>query len=554
MSETVQSGKSRGPNGFAHGHIGTATDFRAYEDRHYFGTIKTLSGLEITLAIVSDGVGGGNLGQRAAQLTVDTIVSECELSKLKDIPDLLGTAIGKANRKIYSEAQKYSDRGGMSATVAIAAIHKKQLYVVNVGDSRVYLFREKELIQLTVDHTWANEQVRSGKKSEEDVLNHPKADHLVRSVGSEPTVRVDQGLYLKDGIESGEEAYANQGLLLGPNDLVLVCSDGLIKTRKDGLGHFVEDDEIVRAINSGTPEQAVKTMIDLAIGRNVDDNVTAVVVEMPGREPTFTLPKNALIIGLLSLGLVVTLLAILFRPEPDTIIVYPDTPTPLPPAPEGYAYITRVDMVDTRNNITIGGIVDAVNNGDIVPFQNGSILRVENGLVIFNTPGNFEVRVYGSLGKPTVIELYQAANLDENQPETILRLKEGAIGVIAGNNVRQGNTFVVETLAGHAVVTGTIMGDRFLPHSNTFDVDCFEGHCMLIVGSNSQGFDEGNHARTDMRGNIDISDQLDKELARVLELEDYLGVTPTPSPTPSMTPTPSECFNNLSTPIPCKSP
>ncbi|MEW6499735.1 MAG: PP2C family serine/threonine-protein phosphatase, partial [Cyanobacteriota bacterium] len=234
------------------------------------------------LGIVADGIGGGNLGQRAAQITVDSIVDYCLSSSIINIPELLGKAVGEANRKVYVEGTSNSESDGMCTTVAIAAIVSSRLYVANVGDSRVYLIRNrKELIQLTVDHTWAWEHIRDGKLSAKEAFRHPNAGSLVRSVGSDTTITVDLGLYLKGGQESGSVAFQQQGLILKSNDVVLVCSDGLVKPTPLGDGTYVSNKEIVSVVQKCNAERAAKTLVDIAIGRNVDDNVTAVIIEMP---------------------------------------------------------------------------------------------------------------------------------------------------------------------------------------------------------------------------------------------------------------------------------
>jgi len=549
MSKGAQHGKSKLPEGYAHGHIGAATKTREYEDRHYFGTIETAAGLKLTLAIVADGVGGGKLGQRAAQLTIDTIVSECRNSKETEIPRILGSAIGKANRAVYREAHKYSDREGMSATVAIAAIHNKRLYVANVGDSRVYLLRGRELRQVTVDHTWANEHIRSGKLSRSRALNHPNADLLARSVGYEPRVRVDLGLYLDDS-ESGEEAYSNQGLPLGPNDVVLVCSDGLIKPRRDGPGHYVEEDEIIRVLSSGTPEQAAKTLVDLALGRNVDDNVTAVVVTMPGRKPRFRLPLSLTPMFTVFVSAAICVVGtfaawMLLRSVPQSTSVIPSptpppTLTPHPTPPPNYAYLSVVDG-STISQVQ-GHSIQIVHSGNIVPFQSGSLLRVERGLTTFNTPGNFLVQALGSPGHPTIVELFQAADPDTGLTETVLKLQEGRILVVGGGNTASGIRFAVDTVWGRAVIMGTIMGGRYDPVAQVFDVDCLTGHCVVETRTDSVNLSGGEHVRLNAGGGISPPDGVDYSNYAGFNLAPF--ITPTPVPTPSPESKPSSGYGS----------
>ena len=82
-----------------------------------------------------------------------------------------------------------------------SAILNHRLYVANVGDSRIYLLRGQKAYPLTADHTWENEIVSSGKLGPMEAAKHPRRDQIVRSVGYEPKVNVDLGLWLHGGGE-----------------------------------------------------------------------------------------------------------------------------------------------------------------------------------------------------------------------------------------------------------------------------------------------------------------------------------------------------------------
>ena len=275
------------PKGFGFGRIGMAKS-RSYEDRHFFGYIKTKSELRLTLGIVADGVGGGSFGERAAQITVDVIKSSIQKSMDIDLIQVIGKAIGAANRAVFFEAQEDEKKKGMSSTVVVAVIHEGKLYIANVGDSRVYLLRDGELIQLSVDHTWANDKIRSGVLDETRAKQHFNADAITRSIGFKADVVIDFGLYLQGGIENQNQAIGQQGLLLEKQDVILLCSDGLIKNSPMGLKQrYVSDRLIVDVLTGEHAEQAAKTLVDTAVGKNVDDNTTAVVMELPGREINF---------------------------------------------------------------------------------------------------------------------------------------------------------------------------------------------------------------------------------------------------------------------------
>ncbi len=286
-------------NGFPFSHIGTSKT-RSYEDRGYFGSFITNGGLDLTIAIVSDGVGGGNLGQRAAELTVEVIKENIKESNKQEneITQILGAAVGAANKAVYQESRTEKDKYGMSATMSIAVICNSRLYVANVGDSRVYLIKDgKAAKQITLDHTFAYQKIKQGV-SPEKAYSHPSADSITRSVGFEANIIVDLGLYLNEGQEDGQQAFSNQGMQLNKNDVILVCTDGLIKeAREDKKRHYVEQFEIVEIIKKYHAEEAAKVMVNLAVERYVDDNVTVVVMEFVGRKITTMTLQRKIILG-----------------------------------------------------------------------------------------------------------------------------------------------------------------------------------------------------------------------------------------------------------------
>ena len=280
MANNAQSTTGSIPSGFAHGDAGIGRKSRIYSGRCYWGMVSTRDNMQLNLAIVADGDGEVNQGQIAARLAVDTIVNTCKESTGRNIPFMLGRATGKANKRIHRVASKYVYRKKMSTSVAVAAIYNQQLFIANVGGCRIYLIRDEMISQLTRDHIWAHDQIRSGNITAIAALTDPRAGQLSRSVGRKPKVKVDLGLYIRGFADENEQIYRNQGLQLKPNDFLLVCSGGLTKLRKDGLGYYVDHAEIINSMGTNTPEQAAKMLVSFAIGRNVADDVSVVVIKI----------------------------------------------------------------------------------------------------------------------------------------------------------------------------------------------------------------------------------------------------------------------------------
>ncbi|MFW5713798.1 MAG: PP2C family protein-serine/threonine phosphatase [Brevefilum sp.] len=225
-----------------------------------------------TLAVLCDGIGGHRAGEVAAEIGVRTI-TECvaEGDFLRPLRTL-EEAVNRANQAIYNESTTNHGRLGMGTTCACAWVIEGRLYTVSLGDSRIYLLRGDHIIQLTTDHTWIQEALDAGLLTDASQGNHPNAHVIRRYLGSEKPPEPDFRLwYYAD--ESDEEALANQGLRMMPNDILLLCSDGLTD--------FVSDAEIKEVVQSLPLEQAPDRLISLANSRGGYDNTTVVVLRHP---------------------------------------------------------------------------------------------------------------------------------------------------------------------------------------------------------------------------------------------------------------------------------
>ncbi len=304
------------------------------EDHIAVRPLRTAQGLPLLVAMVADGIGGNNCGEVASQLAVDTVFSEMEKAAVENpeqIPQLLAYVLKQANEAVYRAAKADKTKEGMGTTATLAAIHNNKLYLANVGDSRAYLVRDGRVQQITVDHTWAREMVRLGHLSPEDATAHPKGEALVRSIGYSERLEVDLGIY-PVGDEDERQARARQGFPLQTNDRLLLCSDGLVKERYKASGHYVEPGEIEQIITRNRADKAAQALVKKAVSRQADDNVSAIVLEMPGSQVAAGLPRGVLV------GVVVLLLllgfgavgALLLRgqDEPITAVMATELPSP----------------------------------------------------------------------------------------------------------------------------------------------------------------------------------------------------------------------------------
>ena len=451
-------------------HIGASSKRNLLEDRSRAETIRTAGGQLLTLAVIADGIGGENAGERAAELTVTSIFEYCQNSEETNLPRLLQAALKEANQRVHSESKKSRRKTNMGSTAAVAAIADGQLYVANAGDSRVYLLRGQKAFPLTVDHTWENEVVQSGRLSPQEAAKHPRKGQIVRSVGYEPELAVDLGLWLRGGEETAAEARAAQGLPLKPGDVVLVCSDGLVKSRHDrAIAHYVEASEFAPMVRGRSAKGAVDALIKRALSRQVDDNVSAAILQIPGGIylKRYLAPAAG---AAAALGLV-AVVGVWAAPQLAATLSGPAPQPTIPALPSGVAFVSE-----------IGG------RGELAgPGKDFELLRAEQlvaagaGVKLKAVGGPSYIRlgladqsiVY--LGPDSQLELFQIGG----QGGTALVLESGIV-LVSGQGA-SGQVVSISAPSGAlARMSGSLMGVSWDAVAAQFEVDCFGGGCEIV--------------------------------------------------------------------------
>ena len=224
------------------------------------------------LAVIADGVGGHRAGEVAAEMAVEIVSHVVAESNAKDPERILADAIHQANQAITTRAQSSPDFLGMGTTCACTWILGDRLYITSVGDSRVYLIRDGEIKQITIDHTWIQEAIESGALSPEQARGHPNAHVIRRHLGTQKTVVPDFRMRLEPA-ESDTQSESNQGMQLHPDDQLLMCSDGLTD--------MVSDAEIFRILSKKHGDEAVDDLLALANEHGGHDNITVIVIRVP---------------------------------------------------------------------------------------------------------------------------------------------------------------------------------------------------------------------------------------------------------------------------------
>ncbi len=217
------------------------------------------------LFLICDGMGGAAAGEVASDLAAKTISTHYYSLPGHDPGAALQTSFLEANRRVWQEG-----RGKMGTTGVAALFLDDSAVLANVGDSRAYLLRAGAITQLTEDHSFVAEQVSAGVLTDDEAKHSSYRHVITRVLGNRADVEID--------------LFQTR---LDPGDRVLLCSDGLYAV--------VETNEMIDIAGSGSLQERVDALIELANERGGPDNITTVLVEIvevqPG--PSITLPAPA---------------------------------------------------------------------------------------------------------------------------------------------------------------------------------------------------------------------------------------------------------------------
>lgn len=227
------------------------------------GMRPTSTGPEpVGLFIVADGMGGHAHGQEASKLAVQAISDAIVPTLMRQVDndevfsDLLKDGVHRANLAIYRRNREQEHMMGTTLTAVLVVA--STAYIVNVGDSRTYLYHtDQGLKQVTRDHSIVARLMEDGVISREDIYTHPKRNQIYRCLGEHASVEVDTFVRT-----------------LQADDVLVLCSDG--------LWEMVHDDEMESIIASSHtyPSQLSKMLIQAALMRGGADNISVIVACM----------------------------------------------------------------------------------------------------------------------------------------------------------------------------------------------------------------------------------------------------------------------------------
>jgi PPM family protein phosphatase len=226
---------------------------------------------DLGLFLVADGMGGHAAGEVASKLAVDTIEAFLADTKTADVnrtwpfpfdPSLtldenrLKAAFRLANRRIAEAMDGHEELRGMATTAAALLFGRDRPSVAHVGDSRIYVWRDGHLQQITEDHSWVSEQVRAGIMTEADARRHPWRNVVTRALAGGDDPEVDVAVV---PVEQG--------------DRFLICSDGLSSVvTKDTIEHHLASNQSL--------ERTCQALIAAANDAGGPDNITVAMLQV----------------------------------------------------------------------------------------------------------------------------------------------------------------------------------------------------------------------------------------------------------------------------------
>jgi protein phosphatase len=228
------------------------------------------------LLTVCDGVGGAARGDLASSTAVG------QLRRIDQPPgegddeavrlEIVAGALHRASDRIGEMVDHEPALSGTSTTATVGLFDGHRLAMGHVGDSRAYLFRNKEISQLTTDHTFVQSLIDDGRITEEDARTHPHRNLILKALDG--VHEVDPDLFTVELVE---------------NDRLLFCSDGASGSLDEG--------RLADILSMGSPDFAAVELVRASLEAGSTDNVTCIVADVVPADPDDTEPLAPMLVG-----------------------------------------------------------------------------------------------------------------------------------------------------------------------------------------------------------------------------------------------------------------
>ncbi|MEO8907296.1 MAG: protein phosphatase 2C domain-containing protein [Microbacteriaceae bacterium] len=211
------------------------------------------------LFVVADGMGGHAGGDVASAIALNRIKEvDAPFGTAEEALFSMQSALIAANALLAETVFEHPELTGMGTTVSAIARVGDKVALAHIGDSRIYLLRDGEFSQISIDHTFVQRLVDTGRITEEEALVHPRRSVLMRVLGdvdSHPEI----------------DTWTHDTL---PGDRWLICSDG--------LSGVVKADELTRLVSnlSDSPKTVGEKLVRASLDAGAPDNVTVVILDI----------------------------------------------------------------------------------------------------------------------------------------------------------------------------------------------------------------------------------------------------------------------------------
>jgi PPM family protein phosphatase len=253
--------------------IGNATDVGKVREHNedYMAHFSTPLGYCI---VICDGMGGHAAGEVASQNAIEAIKHFLQNGKITriDTPTSLKNAIEFANFKLREMVYQNPALKGMGTTCILALIHNAEMYVAHAGDSRLYLIRNKEIQQISKDHSSVQKLIDAGILTEAEAENSDKKNEITKAIGI---------------FEKVDPTVTKESIPLHNNDKILLCSDGLTA--------HLNKQEIKNILMANSDVQlAAIQLVEKANTGGGSDNITLQIIQYTGKSSTLRKKKRKL--------------------------------------------------------------------------------------------------------------------------------------------------------------------------------------------------------------------------------------------------------------------
>ena len=211
------------------------------------------NGAKEKLLIVADGMGGHKDGEVASKIALNLICdrfkSISSLGNKEYAINWIQSTVSEANVEIFKYVAEHPESQGMGTTIVLSVLTPSYLLIGNIGDSSGYIYKNKKLHKITVDHTLVNLLLKSGELTEEEAKNHPKKNVLMKALGS--STNIDMDIF-------------NVELNI---DGIFLCSDGLT--------NMLDDNQIAKVLSEESDiEEKLEKLVFKANNRGGNDNIS----------------------------------------------------------------------------------------------------------------------------------------------------------------------------------------------------------------------------------------------------------------------------------------